>query len=227
MSNHDRDRALALAGVFQAARLAQQLARQGQTDKGAFSASINSILAIDAGSTEEVYGSAEGVALGLQLLHDKLTGGSGPAALELARYVIAMIQLERTLEKRPEIQETIRQGIEAAGSQMKFFQEHPRNGETGSEEETVHPRLIEKLAELYIQTVSTLTPRIMINGEQGYLANPLIAAKVRAALLAGIRSAFLWRQLGGNRWQLLFGRRKIALEAERILKETRSVKTIH
>lgn len=35
------------------------------------------------------------------------------------------------------------------------------------------------------------------------------ADKVRALLLAGIRSAMLWRQLGGRRWQLLFSRRKL------------------
>ncbi|HKM37225.1 MAG TPA: DUF489 family protein, partial [Thiopseudomonas sp.] len=29
------------------------------------------------------------------------------------------------------------------------------------------------------------------------------AAKVRALLFAGIRSARLWRQLGGRRWHLL------------------------
>jgi len=58
-----------------------------------------------------------------------------------------------------------------------------------------------------------------VNGEQGYLATPLIAAKVRAGLLAGVRSAVLWRQLGGNRWQLLFGRRRIAREAGRLLRQ--------
>ena len=35
------------------------------------------------------------------------------------------------------------------------------------------------------------------------------AAKIRALLLSGIRSARLWRQLGGHRWQLIFSRRKL------------------
>jgi high frequency lysogenization protein len=58
----------------------------------------------------------------------------------------------------------------------------------------------------------------MVNGEHGHLGNPVVAAKVRAALFAGIRSAFLWHQLGGNRWQLLFSRKKIATEAGKILR---------
>ena len=108
------------------------------------------------------------------------------------------------------MQDAIRRGIEAAQAQMKFFQPEGDGG--------AHPRLVEKLAELYSQTLSTLTPRIMVNGDHGYLGDPQIAARVRVALFAGIRSAFLWRQLGGNRWQLLFSRKKIASEAARILK---------
>ena len=65
----------------------------------------------------------------------------------------------------------------------------------------------------------------MVNGEHGYLSNPTIAAKVRAALFAGIRSAFLWHQLGGNRWQLLFRRRKITNEATQIIDQLRTTRT--
>lgn len=214
MSTPFTDRTLALAGLFQAARLAQQLAREGRAEMSAFAASIQSLLLIDAPSTDAVYGGAQGAALGLGLLRNKLTGETDTGDVEIAKYVIGMIHLETQLRRRPEMQEAIRRGIEAAQSQMKFF-EAAENGET------VHPRLVEKLAELYTQTISTLTPRIMVNGEHGHLANPLIAAKVRAALFAGIRSAFLWRQLGGNRWQLLFNRRKIATEAAGILENLR------
>ena len=36
-----------------------------------------------------------------------------------------------------------------------------------------------------------------------FLQQEATAAKVRALLFAGIRSARLWRQLGGRRWHLL------------------------
>jgi high frequency lysogenization protein len=205
------DRILALAGLFQAARLAQQLAREGRAEASTLASSVQSLLIIDAPSTEAVYGGAQGVKPGLELLRNKLAGGNTDTNdVEIARYVIAMIHLESRLRRQPEMQDAIRRGIEAAREQMKFF-EASENGET------VHPRLVEKLAELYTQTISTLTPRIMVNGEHGHLSNPLIAAKVRAALFAGIRSAFLWHQLGGSRWQLLFSRKKIAGEAANIL----------
>jgi high frequency lysogenization protein len=213
MSTAYTDRILALAGLFQAARLAQQLAREGRAETSTLVASVQSLLIIDAPTTESVYGGAQGVRPGLELLRDKLAGGNTDTNdVEIARYVIGMIHLEGQMRRRPEMQDAVRRGIEATREQMKFF-EAAENGET------LHPRLVEKLAELYTQTISTLTPRIMVNGEHGHLSNPLIAARVRAALFAGIRSAFLWHQLGGSRWQLLFSRKKIAGEAANILED--------
>ena len=220
MRSIERDRILALAGVFQAALLVQQLARHGQADKNTLCASIHSVLMIDAGSAEEVYGGVHGVNSGLQLVRDKLRGTSEAIDLEIARYLISMIQLENALRKRPALVEKIRHGIETVEQQMKFFA-------SDGDGDTVHPKLVEKLADLYTQTVSTLTPRIMVSGEKGHLANPLTAAKVRSALLAGIRATVLWRQFGGNRWQLLFSRRKISDQASRILTESRHLLAVH
>ena len=206
MAGSFHNQVLALAGIFQSACLVQQLAREGHTDSAALRTSIQSILALDAPDVETIYGSARGVRLGLELLNSKLTGKTKPSDMEMARYVVAMVQLEGSLRRNPKMLEDIRQGIDTARAQMKFFEnDAPADG--------VHPLLMEKLAQLYSQTISTLTPRIMVSGEHGHLANPAIAAKVRATLLAGIRSAVLWRQLGGRRWQLLFSRGKIARAA--------------
>jgi high frequency lysogenization protein len=205
-----RDSVLALAGIFQSARLVQQLAREDRTDADALRASIQSTLALDAPDVESIYGGARGVRLGLELLSTKLVGKSQPADVEIARYVVTLIHLEGRLRRRPAMLDEIRQGIDTARTQMKFFgNDTPAEG--------VHPLLMEKLAQIYSQTISTLTPRIMVSGEHGHLSNPAIAAKVRAALLAGIRSAVLWHQLGGRRWQLLFMRSKIARIAGELL----------
>jgi high frequency lysogenization protein len=209
-----RDRTLALAGVFQAARLTQQLARDGQADRTALAAASDSILKLDAESTEDVYGGMDGVKLGLELLRDKLGGEPKPLDVEIARYVITIMQVESVLRRKPEILQAIRRGIETIENQMRFFA-HDDADTNGA----LHPALAEKLAELYTRTVSTLKPRVLVNGEHTYLSNPLIAAKIRTALFAGIRSAVLWRQKGGTRWQLLFSRRKIGVEAARLLAE--------
>ncbi len=205
-----RDQVIALAGIFQSARLVQQLARDGRAERDAFRDSIRSVLTVDAPDVAAVYGGIGGVRFGLELLRTKLVGRSTPSDLEMARYVVAMMHLEGLLRRKPAVQETIRAGIDTAQNQMKFF-------EADAGDEDVHPLLVEKLAELYAQTISVLGPRIMVSGEHGHLANPAIAARVRAALLAGIRAAVLWRQLGGRRWRLLFSRGRIARTAQELL----------
>lgn len=210
VARSSRDAVLALAGIFQSARLVQQLAREGRADADSQRALIQSVLAIDAPDVATVYGGAPGLRLGLDLLRSRLHGHSSPADVELARYVVAVIHLENVLRKRPDLLDAIRRGIETAQERMKFF-------DTGADGDVAHPMLIEKLAELYSQTLSTITPRIMVSGEHGHLSNPAIAARVRAMLLAGIRSAVLWRQLGGRRWQLLFSRGRIVRTATELL----------
>lgn len=204
---------LALAGICQAARLAQDLARRGQTDKAAYAASIQSILLMDAASASAVYGGEAGVSLGLTLLRDQARLSTQSLDTEWVRYILSLIQLERVLAKHPDMLARIGHDINQVKIQMKFFEE-----KEGTVNDPAHPRLVEKLADIYTQTISTLMPRIMVNGEHGNLTRPAIAAGVRAALLAGIRSAVLWRQLGGRRWQLLFLRRNLAAQAAAILK---------
>jgi high frequency lysogenization protein len=190
----------------------RQLAHEGRCASDAFAASVGSIRKLDAGNTEEIFSGVGGVHIGLEFLRDKLSSVSETLDVEIARYVVAMLHLASRLTRRRDAQETIRNGIATIERQMAFFE--------GSDE-AVHPSLVEKLAELYIQTLSTLAPRIIVTGEHGYLVNPLVAARVRAALFAGIRAAFLWRQLGGRRWQLVLSRRKIMLAARELLDETR------
>ena len=210
MASTFHDQVLALAGIFQSARLVQQLAREGQTDSAALRTSIQSVLTLDAPDVETIYGGARGMQFGLELITSRLTGKTQSADMEMARYVITLVQLEGSLRRHPKMLDDIRQGIDTAREQMKFFG-------NDAPADSVHPLLIEKLAQLYSQTISTLKPRIMVSGEHGHLANPAIAAKVRATLLAGIRSAVLWRQLGGRRWQLLFSRAKLARTAKELL----------
>ena len=212
MTTTHHNQVLALAGVFQSAQLVQQLAREGRTDPAAFRASVESILKIDAPDTASVFGGKNGVRRGLELISSKLLGHSAPSDIEMARYVVAMLHIEKVLRGNPAMLDHLRDGIQTAMEQMKFFE-----ASGGDTDDGVRPQLVEKLADIYSRTISTLTPRIMVSGEHGHLMNPAIAARVRSALLAGIRAAVLWRQLGGRRWQLLFARGRIVRNAQELL----------
>ena len=76
---------------------------------------------------------------------------------------------------------------------------------------------VERLAQIYLATVATLGPRIMVHGEPTLLARPENASRIRALLLAGVRAAVLWRQCGGSRLGLLLGRQRILRAARELL----------
>lgn len=206
-----RNRTLALAGVFQAARLVQQLAHHGRADEAALAASVHSVLALDAPSAEAVYGDASGVTLGLQCLRDNLTQPKDAGAVEISRYVASVLQLERTLESDTVMLAAIRHGLKSVIAALPV--------DDGDKSTRTDTSIATKLAELYRATLSTIKPRIMVSGEHGHLNDPGTAEMVRAVLLAGIRSAYLWRQLGGGRWQLLFNKQATVSEARRILEQ--------
>jgi len=65
-----------------------------------------------------------------------------------------------------------------------------------------------------MEHVRDIEPRIVVNGRPLYLQNSSIVHQIRALLLAALRSAWLWRQVGGKRWALLLRRRAIAERAE-------------
>ena len=73
----------------------------------------------------------------------------------------------------------------------------------------LHDNVIAACGSLYEDTISTFNRRIKVMGDITYLQQPSAAAQIRTLLLTGIRSAMLWYQLGGRRWQLIFKRKKL------------------
>jgi len=199
----DRDRCIALAGVFQAANMAAKIAEQGIVDTQSMEASIHSLLKIDADSVDNVYGGLQGVESGLRLIQQQL-GEKRTDNVLVTQYVIALLHLERKLYKNRPMQRQIQEGISSAEGRIAHFH-------------LLHTNIIAQLADIYTQTISTLKPRIMVKGEPLHLQNPDNVNRIRALLLAGIRSAMLWRQCGGGRWQVILGRKKMAEQARRLL----------
>lgn len=188
-------RTIALAGLLQAGRLALDLARTGNCEKPPMQISLDSVLAIDAASAEAVYGGRDGLALGLRTLAGMLDGQyRDPALLRMAT---TLLHLERSLSASAETLETLRTGIVAANRLREGF---------GVDRD----ELAERLGELYSETLSKLTPRVMVEGAERWLEQPANVTRIRALLLAAVRAAVLWRQSGGNYWNLFWERRAMA-----------------
>jgi high frequency lysogenization protein len=193
---------IALSGIAQASALVQQLATTGSANSSALEASIGSLFINDEQGVANVFGGLSGLKLGIEQLNDQMTGLK-IANPEQARYAASLVFLENQLAKQPAMLRTIFSGIERARTQSEHFG-------------LLHENVLANLGEIYHTTISTMQPRIMVNGEQEYLSRPDIVNKIRACLLAGIRSAILWKQCGGTRWKFLFYRKKIQAELQKL-----------
>ncbi len=194
-----KDRALALAGLLQAVQLVQQMAQTGQSETQPLAACIDSLFRFDAESPADVYGGAAALAPGLRRLVDQLEGGPGRDQA-ITRMAMTVLQLERRFIAHRRAPGAVREALDPIARQREHF------GPT-------HPTVLSRLGELYAQEISPIGPRVLVQGNPVYLGQPELVGEVRATLLAALRAAVLWRQLGGSYWDFLLGRRALVAAA--------------
>lgn len=195
MSRPIPERVLALAGLVQALAQVRRIAETGQSDGAVVQTAMDSVFRIDADTPQGVYGSAADVAPGLRLLRDYFTNQAKDE--NLPRLALAVLQLERRFVRDSETANAVAEGISVISEQAR---------DSGS----THPDVLSALGSLYADTISHLRPKVMVQGNPHYLGQPGVVAEIRAILLAAVRSAVLWRQLGGSFWDLLLSRKTMA-----------------
>ncbi len=198
------DQTLALASMFQAAALIDQLANGQSINQAAFDCSLDSLFTLNAQSVQDIYGHGEGLIQGLKILKAYFSGEEKQPNRLITYYVLSMIKLEGRLNKNADMVEAIQQGFETIEQQADSY--------ALSQSGRVH-----KIDGLYQNTISQIKPRIMVQGDQLHLSNSDTTSRVRTLLFTGIRAAVLWRQRGGSRLKLLFSRKKYIEQAAQIL----------
>ncbi|MCV6587789.1 MAG: high frequency lysogenization protein HflD [Marinobacterium sp.] len=213
MSRRHDEQTIALAALFQAAALVDQIATRGMVAQNNFESSIYSLFVTNPGSTEEIYGGASelpyNLSLGLRNLQDLVDRSKAEQNRNVTNYALSMIHLERKLSSDPKMLRHLGGRIDQVREQARFFDEDYNGDPMDSPSVLAHPNVVANLASLYQETLSTFKFRIQVGGDPRLLQNSENAAKIRALLLAGIRAAMLWRQVGGRRWHLLFFRSRI------------------
>jgi high frequency lysogenization protein len=209
-TKHFHTRNLALAGVCQAAALVKQVARTGELNLKAFSASINSIVVTEPLNTIDVFGSLDQVYLGFSTLINQLGNDDKVKDVEITRYVANLLALERKVSANSKALQTLSERI----GQIQRQQFHL---------DLFDGQMMSNLAAIYSDVISPIGRKIQIAGSPALLKRTDNQNKVRACLLAGLRSAVLWRQLGGKRRQILFNRQSIIRDAKSALNQSITV----
>ena len=187
---------IALAGVAQAARLVDQVSRTGSYPVEFLEPSIHSLFVFDPASVEDVFGGIPGVKLGLQNLSNLLAQQQQPEQRDMVRYVFGIIYLERKFSGDAAMMSVVRSRLEHASFRAEHFASHVNE-------------ICHSISGIYQDTLSKQKFRIKVSGSAQHLQNQRNADIIRALLLAGVRAAFLWRQVGGQRWKLLLQRKRM------------------
>ncbi len=189
-----QDQLTALGGVFQAAHLVHRLAHSGQIHDAALGSMLKTMLVRNPRDTLDVYGGDDYALLdGYRTLLVSLKRDTQNLPRECLRYAMAMLTLERLYARSSKRLNLTAERLEQIERQLEHV-------------DITSAAAISAFAAIYQDTISTFNMRIQVHGDMRFLQQEMTAAKIRALLLSGIRSARLWRQLGGKRWHLLLKR---------------------
>lgn len=201
MSTKETEQSIALAAIFQTAELVTELAKSGQVDSRHFEPLVSSILIVNASKTLDIYGGEwdyqGNLSLGKSTVQKALSKDRASVNPETLRYALSLIHLESKLAKHPDMLSNIGRAISAIEQKKDMY------------DSVLHENMLAAISGMYQDTLSTLPFRIQVRGESRFLQQPHTANQVRTALMAGVRAAMLWRQLGGKRWHLIFKRKAL------------------
>jgi high frequency lysogenization protein len=196
---------VALAAMFQFSACVEQLAKTGHVNQKDFEVSVNSLFNQNPTNTLDVYGSIEQLETGLSFLIANLSR-SPKRSSDCIRYVMGILNLQKQLSKKSSMLDMIAKRLDKSRLQVEHFS-------------MTHENVIAGLADIYTDTISTFSFRIQVMGEYQFLQQTRIANQIRTLLFAGVRSAVLWRQLGGNRLKAIYQRTAILETARSLHKE--------
>ena len=198
--NLDTEKSMALAGLVQSCFLVSSVARNGLIGQDSLSGSLGSIFVTNPDQTIDVYGNGDAIRTGLRLLVEILDDGNYSDYIESIRYASAILTLEKKLRGSPEVLRNLGVGISSIRENQSL------KGLSVTSEEVVN-----QLSALYEKTLGTIEPRIRVQGTQKHLERNTNTTRIRALLLAGLRSAVLWRQLGGSLIGIIVGRKRFLI----------------
>ena len=190
-----KNETISLGAIYQACNEIKKIAWQGEINNNIIEPLINSVYQTTSEEIEDVFISIKRLNSGLDFLRRQLVGDAFSRDGEVSRYFEAIGILVRNMNKKDDVLNKLRTELTR--------QSMPIN-EDNLDQHALF------LSELYLSTISTVEPRIIVNGDNKYLTDKKNAAMIRSLLLCAIRSYILWQQSGGSKFRIFIFKKKIA-----------------
>ena len=200
---------LTLSAVVQSAQLVRALAHTGSAPLPAMKALIDPLFALNAPSFNTIFPDLRLARPGLEWLTVRARQRRSVKNDEVLRYTRNLLWLRTKLMADTDMRSRLGRRLQSMSPLSARYSDPQR--QTSTEPVGLHEteRSFEALATLYQDTISTLPFRIQVQGKVEHLQDERIANRIRALLLAGIRFAVLWHQIGGRPWHLFLLRGRI------------------
>lgn len=200
---------MALAAIAQAISQVQAIARGDITSPRDIATCLQSIAEQNPADAMDIYGGQlRNLQNGYKILQQQLTG-NGVKDVEITRYGMAVLILEKALSANADVKQAIGRRIERLQQQLQHFQ-------------ITDDTLIASIADIYVEHISPLGNRIQVAGSPDQLKQTAVQQKIRALLLAAVRGAVLWRQAGGRRYHFLLNRKALLQEISAVLQQLKT-----
>ena len=190
-----KNETISLGAIYQACNEIKKIAWQGEINNNIIEPLINSVYQTTSDEIEDVFISTKRLNSGLDFLRRQLVGDAFSRDGEVSRYFEAISILVKNMNKKEEVLNKLR---------MELTKQSMPIREDNLDQHALF------LSELYLSTISTVEPRIIVNGDNKYLTNKKNAAMIRSLLLCAIRSYILWQQSGGSKFRIFIFKKKIA-----------------
>ena len=202
---------LTLSAVVQSAQLVRALAHTGSAPFPAIKALIDPLFLLNVPSFNIIFPDVRLARPGLEWLTARARQFSPEKNDEVLRYTRNLLLLRTKLMADTDMQSRLGRRLQSISPLSALHSDPHRQTKPTTEPEGTHEdeRSFEALATLYQDTISTLPFRIQVQGKVEHLQDERIANRIRALLLAGIRFAVLWHQIGGRPWHLFLMRGRI------------------
>lgn len=200
MSEQMRNQTIAMAALCEAALLIQQVSKGQAFDSQALATLVGGIMNTAPENVDQVYPNLASLKQGSYLLVHQLSGQATSKDVEVTRYLAGMMSLSKKLLNN----QTALTGLSTSLKEVERRLEHF---------DITDASIIGNFADIYSKNISPIGQKIKVIGTPQNLKQPVIQNQVRALLLAGVRAAVLWRQMGGKRRQFIFSRNKILKSA--------------
>lgn len=202
-------RVVALAAAAQCLAAIRQIALEGSLrDSKQVQRLLSNVLDLNPSSLEQLYPDQAELHWGLETLLQQI-GPSQHKDIEISRYIVALMALERHLAKNSASITKLSERLQQIQRQRDAFN-------------FANDTIVASMAGVYSDIISPLSKAIKITGKPDHLKQPHVQHQIRALLLAALRNIVLWRQHGGQRRHFIFSRHHMVRVAHQLLRQQRS-----